>query len=126
MLTNVLGGTVLLQEFVKFVISLKDRSYLVAELTEAQIIRCIFGLAEDADYDQTVVLRKIHYEDFLEYLCRIIYSNYWIKRNIEIASGEEKLNDDEFAVIQSPLENPSQDEESQKLFLRLSDWLQST
>jgi hypothetical protein len=128
-----------LKEFIAYIHSLKDQGHFAADLTTAHILRCIYGIDSESDYDSSSPLRKIHYEDFLEYMCRMIFSDYWIQRNDvnndqrENESSEEKkgaTTEDEFAVVTESapvlLNNPSsQDLGAQRLYLRLMDWLNS-
>lgn len=103
--------------------SLKDTGCISAEVTNESLLRAIFGLSPDVKFDTSCALRKIHFEDFLEYLCRVIFSELWVFQKQHLPSDEEKLNaEDEFGVV-PPVDSPSHDEKSQLLYFRLVDWL---
>jgi hypothetical protein len=128
-------------------LSLKEKSCLSPETTTDQLLGCIFAVSPDSvtSIDSGCLSRKIHYEDFLEYLCRIIVSEYWILSD-EIGAGgvdvdnldnegegiaeakQQRGGEDEFDVIPSlPAESSTStvDKTSQVLLSRLENWLLS-
>jgi hypothetical protein len=137
-----LGGTVQLASFIDYLLSLKEKGCLDAETTAEQLLRCIFSISSDSAVvvDSGSLLRKLHYEDFLEYLCRIVVSEYWIlSEEAAAALGGDNLDnegegmseakqqglEDEFDVIPSlPAESSTStvDKPCQLMLSRLENW----
>jgi len=147
------GGIVILNEFIQYFLKTgKEKKYVKDSLTESEFFHILYGVTEESIGDTSWKDRRIHFEDFLEYLCRVVVSDYWIFVNnpfhedvsntIEGSDEMKETNntnkeDDEFNVIASAgntlnqrskgsLSRPdSPSHEENLLQSRLTEWLHS-
>ncbi len=148
-----IGGIVILNEFIQYFLKTgKEKKYVKDSLTESEFFHILYGVTEESIGDSSWKDRRIHFEDFLEYLCRVIVSDYWIFVNnpfhedvsntVEGSDEMKETNntnkeDDEFNVIVSAgntLNQPSKgslsrpdspSHEENLLQSRLTEWLHS-